>query len=96
MSKNFLNYTELTYDEIKQRIVSRLSEDSRFSNYKESQLYAMLLEIFTATTDFSNYYLERRAEESFPGTAQLRSSITELSKMLGYIIRKTWTITNFC
>jgi len=88
MSKNLLNYTELSYDEIKERIKSRLSEDSRFTNYSESEMYAMLLEIFSATTDFTNFYIERRAQESFPGTAQLRSSITELSKMLGYVIRR--------
>jgi hypothetical protein len=88
MSTNFLNYTEITYDEIKERIKSRLSEDSRFSNFSESQMYSMILEAFTALTDFSNYYIERRAQESFPGTAQLRSSIIEISKMLGYVIRR--------
>jgi len=86
--KNFLNYTELTYDEIKKSIVSRLSEDSRFANFRESQMYAVLMEIFTATTDFTNYYIERRAEESFLDSAQLRSSIILLSKMLGYVIRR--------
>lgn len=84
----FLNYTELTYDEIKARIASRLSEDSRFSEFRESQLYNMLLEIFTSNIDFTNYYIERRAQESFMGTAQLRSSIIEMSKMLGYVIRR--------
>jgi hypothetical protein len=84
----FLNYTELTYDEIKARIASRLSEDSRFSEFRESQLYNMLLEIFTSNVDFTNYYIERRAQESFMGTAQLRSSIIEMSKMLGYVIRR--------
>lgn len=84
----FLNYTELTYDEIKARIASRLSEDSRFSEFRESQLYSILSEIFVASTDFTNYYIERRAQESFPGTAQLRSSIIEMSKMLGYVVRR--------
>jgi hypothetical protein len=86
--KNFLNYTELTYDEIKKSVVSRLSEDSRFANFRESEMYAVLMEIFTATTDFTNYYIERRAEESFLDSAQLRSSIILLSKMLGYVIRR--------
>ena len=88
MSNNFLDYTELTYDEIKARIASRLSEDSRFSEFRESQLHNILLEIFSASTDFSNFYIERRAQESFMGTAQLRSSIIEMSKMLGYVVRR--------
>lgn len=85
---NFLNYTGLTFDDIKGQVVSRLSEDSRFSSYQASELYAIMNEIFAANTDFVNYYIQRRAEESFPGTAKLRSSIIELSKILGYVIRR--------
>lgn len=86
--KTFLNYTDLTYDEIKKSVVSRLSEDSRFANFRESEMNAVLMEIFTATTDFTNYYIERRSEESYLDSAKLRSSIILLSKMLGYIIRR--------
>lgn len=88
MASNFLNYTGLSYDDIKTQVVSRLSQDSRFANYQESQLYAIINEIFAANTDFVNYYIQRRAEESYPGTAKLRSSIIELSKILGYVIRR--------
>lgn len=87
MSSN-LNYTNLSYNEIKNDIVSRLSQDSRFSNFTESQLYAVMMEIFAGTTDFTNFYIERSAEESFMDTAKLRSSIIQLSKMLGYVIRR--------
>lgn len=87
MSSN-LNYTNLSYNEIKNDIVSRLSQDSRFSNFTESQLYAVMMEIFAGTTDFTNFYIERSAEESFIDTAKLRSSIIQLSKMLGYVIRR--------
>lgn len=88
MPSNFLNYTNLSYNEIKSDIISRLSQDSRFANFTESQLYAVMMEIFSATTDFNNYYIERRAEESYPDSAKLRSSIIRLSKMLGYVVRR--------
>lgn len=88
MSTNFLDQTALTYDEIKSQIKSRLSEDSRFSNWSESQLYALISEIFTATTDLTNYYLERRTEESFPRTARLKSSVIAIADILGYSIRR--------
>ena len=87
MSSN-LNYTNLSYSEIKNDIVSRLTQDSRFSNFTESQLYAVMTEIFSGTTDFTNFYIERSAEESFIDTAKLRSSIIQLSKMLSYVIRR--------
>lgn len=88
MSTNFLDQTALTYDEMKTQIKSRLSEDSRFSNWSESQLYALITEIFTATTDLTNYYLERRTEESFPKTARLKSSVIAIADILGYSIRR--------
>ena len=88
MTKNFIDYTGMTYDDIKKSIVARMSQDSRFETFKESSMYAVLTEIFAATTDFTNYYLERRAEESYLDSAKLRSSIIMLSKMLGYIIRR--------
>jgi len=65
-----------------------MSQDPRFSNFTESQLYSVLVEIFAATTDFTNYYIGRRAEESFLDSAKLRSSVIMLSKMLGYIIQR--------
>lgn len=85
MDKNFLNFTGLSYTQIKDAVVSRMASDPRFSTFTESQLSSLLVEIFSATTDFTNYYIERRAEESFFDTAKLRSSIILLSKMLGYV-----------
>lgn len=83
-----LNYTNLSYSEIKDGLVSRMAQDPRFSNFTESQLNTVLLEIFTATTDFTNYYIGRRAEESFLDSAKLRSSVIMLSKMLGYVVQR--------
>jgi len=88
MGKNFLSYTNLDYDSIKKSLQERLAQDSRFNNFSESSFYAILSEIFSATTDFTNYYIERRAEESYLDTAKLRSSVSLLSKMLGYVIRR--------
>lgn len=65
-----------------------MAQDPRFSNFTESQLYSVLVEIFAATTDFTNYYIGRRAEESFLDSAKLRSSVIMLSKMLGYIVQR--------
>lgn len=88
MDSNFLNYTNLSYDEIKSGFAARMAQDPRFSNFTESQLYTVLSEIFAASTDFTNYYISRRAEESFLDSAKLRSSVTMLSKMLGYVVQR--------
>ena len=85
---NFLNFTNLTYSEIIQQVANRLSEDPRFENFRESAIAQMVMEIFSATTDFTNYMLERRAEEQFFETLQLRSSAISLAKNIGYVITR--------
>lgn len=85
MSENPLNFTNLTYDKLMSDVQKRMTLDSRFENFRQSSMYALISEIFGATTDFTNYYIERRAEESYLDTAKLRSSVILLARMLGYI-----------
>lgn len=42
MAKNFLSYTNLDYDSIKQNIENRLGQDSRFNTFQESSFYTIL------------------------------------------------------
>lgn len=89
MAQNQLKYTGLTYDEIQSQISSLLYTDSRFERFRESSIAQTLIEIFTGTTDILNYYLNRRAEETFFDTAQLKSSVISLSRMFGYVMNRT-------
>ena len=90
MAGQFLNYTNLTYNEIVKQVRDRLREDpeKRFDNFLESSVAQTMIEIFAASTDLTNYYLERRAEEQFLDTARLKSSVIQLSKILGYVIQR--------
>lgn len=87
-NQNFLSYTKLTYAEILDQINSRLRDDPRFVNFRESAIAKTMLEIFTAATDLTNYYVERRAEENYMDTAQLKSSVILLAKQLGYVVTR--------
>lgn len=89
MAQNQLKYTGLTYDDIQAQITSLLYTDSRFERFRESSIAQTLIEIFTGTTDILNYYLNRRAEETFFDTAQLKSSVISLSRMFGYVMNRT-------
>ncbi len=86
--KNFLDFTKLTFNDIVEEIASRLEQDPRFENFRESAIAQTLLEIFAATSDLTNYYIERRAEEQFLETAKLTSSVIQLAKQIGYIITR--------
>ena len=90
MAKQFLNYTDLTFNEIVSQVNDRLREDpeKRFDSFLESSVAQTMVEIFAASTDMTNYYIERRAEEQFFDTARLKSSVIQLSKILGYVIQR--------
>jgi len=88
MARNFLQYSGLTYEEIIQQVNDKLNSDERFANFRESAIAQTLVEIFAGTVDIVNYYLERRAEESFFDTARLRSSVIMLARQLGYVVQR--------
>ena len=88
MAENFLRYTSLTYDDLLESVRSKLLADPRFENFRESQISSVLIEIFAAFADFTNYYIERQAEEKFFETAKLKSSAILLSRLLGYVVTR--------
>jgi len=83
-----LGYSKLTYTDIVNQITSKLNSDPMFQTFRESSASKTILELFSGMTDIINYYIERRAEESFLETAKLRSSVIQGSKQLGYIIQR--------
>lgn len=88
MADNFLKYTELTYDTIDAQIRDKINADTRFDNPRESAIFQTITEIFAGTTDMVNYYIQRRAEECYFDTAQLKSSIILLARQLGYVVTR--------
>lgn len=86
--QNFLQYTNITVDDIVNAINNKLSSDPKFANFRESAIAQTIIELFAGTTDIQLYNLQRRAEESFPDTAKLMSSQILASKMLCYSIQR--------
>lgn len=81
---NPLDYTGLDYDSIRSKIQTELDKDPRFEAFRDSSIAKTILDLFAGTTDITNYYIERRAEEQFFDTARLKSSVIALSRLLGY------------
>ena len=86
--ENPLNYTGLSYEDIKTQIDSALKADSRFDNFVDSALYKSVMNLFAGSTDLTNYYVERTAEEMYLETAQHLSSVIANANNLGYIVRR--------
>jgi hypothetical protein len=87
-NNNVLNYTGVSYNVMKSQLDALLAADPRFENFVDSALYKMVLNIFLASTDLTNYYIERTAEESFLDTAQHLSSMILNANQIGYIVRR--------
>ena len=87
-NNNKLDFTKLTFNDIDATIIDKLSSDPRFSNFTDSQISRLVLDIFSSAFDFTNFYIERSAEETYLNTARKDSSIIELSSMLNYVPRR--------
>ncbi len=91
---NELKYTSLTNDDILKQVYDRFlkttdgSTNHKFDNFRESAIAQTLMEVFAGVTDINNYYIQRRAEECYFDTAQLKSSVISLSRMFGYVMNR--------
>ena len=94
MSRNELKYTSLTHEDILRQIYDRFLKtpdgetNHKFDNFRESAIAQTLMEIFAGVVDINNYYIQRRAEECYFDTAQLKSSVISLSRMFGYVMNR--------
>jgi len=88
MATNFLSYSSMTYEDIVTAINTKISSDPRFANYNDTQISALINQILAATTDFTNFLMDNSFNENFFQTAQLKSSVINLSRNLGYAIQR--------
>ncbi len=87
-NNNALNYTGMSYNVMKSQLDSLLLADPRFENFVDSALYKIITNMFLATGDLNNYYIERTAEENYLDTAQHLSSVILNANQIGYIVRR--------
>lgn len=88
MIQNPLSKINNSYTDIMAQMEGLMASDSRFNNLREGDLGKFQLEMFAGVTDIILYMLQRRSEECYYDTAQLRSSVTSLSRMFSYDITR--------
>jgi hypothetical protein len=84
MSTKPLNYTDYDYTTLVAALVNQLSAKSSWKDLYASATGSMLIELFAAVGTEVLYYIERRAQESYIGTAQNLSSVINLVRLLNY------------
>jgi len=85
---NMFRYTNLTYDNLKNKLDAILSGDDKFKNFVDSSLYKIIMNTFLGATDLTNYYIERTAEECFLDSAKHLSSVILGAEQIGYVPRR--------
>ena len=88
MAQNPLRTVNNSYADIMAQINGLMAADPRFPNLRESDVGQFNNEMFAGVTDIILYMLQRRSEECYYDTAQLRSSVTTLSRMFSYDITR--------
>ncbi len=80
-----LQVTELDFDQIKNNLKQFLRNQSEFADFDfEGSGMAVLLDLLAYNTHYLGFNANMAANESFLDSAELRSSVVSLAKMLGY------------
>lgn len=91
---NLLNYVDYDVLNLRTQLVQRLqARQGVWKDVNVSSNGSIIIDMFSYIANMVLYYVERRAEESYLPTAQLRSSILNLVRLLGYIPRRAVSAT---
>ncbi len=85
MAQHRLEISELDFENIKGSLKRFLSNQNEFKDYNfEGSSMAILLDLLAYNTHYLAYNANFVANEMFMDTAQLRSSVASLAKLVGY------------
>jgi len=79
-----LSYVDYDFDRLVLQLQNRLAATETWKDAYRSSTGEMVIELYAYIANLVLYYVERRAEESYLSTAQLKSSVINLVKLLGY------------
>jgi hypothetical protein len=85
MASNKLEISALDFDQVKANLKTFLQNQKEFQDYNfEGSGFAVLLDLLAYNTHYLAYNTNVVANEMFLDSADLRSSVVSLAKMLGY------------
>jgi hypothetical protein len=80
-----ISYTNKDYESLRQELLSRVPQlTDRWTDFNESDLGVVLLELFCGVGDMLAYYLDAQASEAFLPTARQRQNVINLCKLINY------------
>ena len=84
-----LNFADYDFDKLVVQLQALVKAEDAWKDITvESGTGKFLIDLFSYVSEMLMYYLERRAQESYIDTAQLRSSVVRLVDLIGYIPKR--------
>jgi len=90
---NPLNYVNYDFNSLVQQLVDRVKLNDTWQDTYRSSTGQMLIELYAYVANLTLFYVERRATEGYIDTAQLRSSIINLVRLLNYVPKRNVSAT---
>jgi len=85
MAKVRVNYTNKDYEAVRQELVQRIPTiTDRWTDFNESDLGMVLLELFCGLGDMLLFYLDNQANEAYLPTARQRQNVINLTNLVNY------------
>ncbi len=85
MGRASISYSNKDYESLRQELLARVPQlTDRWTDFNESDLGVVLLELFCGVGDMLAYYLDAQAAEAFLTTARQRQNVINLCKLIGY------------
>jgi len=84
MATKLIDYVDYDFDRLVTQLTNRLKATDTWKDTYRSSTGQMLIELYAYIGNLVLYYIERRAEESYLETAQLRSSVINLVRLINY------------
>ena len=85
MGRASITYSNKDYDSLRQELLARVPLlTDRWTDFNESDLGVVLLELFCGVGDMLVYYLDAQAAEAFLPTARQRQNVINLCKLINY------------
>jgi len=81
---NPISYVNYDFDNLKTELENRLKATGAWRDTYESSTGQMLIEFYAYLANLVLFYLERRVEENYIATAQNKSSILNLVRLINY------------
>lgn len=85
LTQPWVGYLDRSYQQIKSSLLSRLVVNNpEISDHNESNIFIIIISMFSGIAEMLNYYIDMMAREAFLGTAQRFTSVLRLAKLIDY------------